>query len=417
MSDDPTASDPTQAALPSDPVPPEPEPSATRPPDAEAAVPPPVEPQAEPVSPLPLRAGAAVRTVTAVAIVFVATLVLLLGATRLIEPAGTGPTPSPSVAVVPSASPNPQASSSPSPAPSGSASAAPSGSAASSAAPSAAPSGSLAPGQTPIPTPDPVLVGAGDIGLCGSNGAAATATLLDGIAGTVFTAGDNAYESGTADQFRDCYDPTWGRHRARTRPAPGNHDWATAGLAGYFGYFGDAAKGPGGSSWYAYDLGKWHVIVLDSMCDNVGGCGPASPQGQWLAADLAASRATCTLAIFHHPRFTSGEHGDLPAMDAFWRPLYAAGVEVIVNGHDHDYERFAPQDPDGRKDSERGIREFIVGTGGAQLRKFVRTAPNTVLRVSEVYGVIAFTLHDHSYEWQFTAADNDFRDHGTENCH
>ena len=117
-------------------------------------------------------------------------------------------------------------------------------------------------------------------------------------------------------------------------------------------YFGDAAKGPDGSSWYSYDLGTWHVIVLDSMCSKVGGCDPASPQGRWLAADLAASDATCTLAIFHHPRFTSGEHGDTQAMDGFWRPLYAAGVEVVVNGHDHDYERFKPQDPDGRLDGD-----------------------------------------------------------------
>ena len=159
------------------------------------------------------------------------------------------------------------------------------------------------------------------------------------------------------------------------------------------------------------------MIVLDSMCAKVGGCEPASPQGQWLAADLAASDAACTLAIFHHPRFTSGEHGNTDEMDAFWRPLYAAGVDVVVNGHDHDYEWFAPQDPDGRADGARGIREFVVGTGGAPLRDFPRVAPNSEGRVSIAHGVLAFTLHRGTYDWQFIAARNDFRQLGTAPCH
>jgi hypothetical protein len=263
-----------------------------------------------------------------------------------------------------------------------------------------------------------VLVGAGDIAVCGANGDEDTAALLDGIAGTVFTAGDNAYESGTDRDFSQCYQPSWGRHLARTRPAPGNHDWETDGLKGYFDYFGTAAKGPDGSSWYSYDLGTWHIIVLDSMCDKVGGCDAASPQGLWLANDLAHSRAACTMAIFHHPRFSSGEHGDLESMDGFWRPLYAAGVDDIVNGHDHDYERFAPQDPDGKADTARGIREFVVGTGGTQLRGFTRTAPNSEVRLSGGYGVLKFTLHDGSYDVEFIAATSDFRDRGTaEKCH
>jgi hypothetical protein len=392
MSDDPNASDPI----------PEPEPAPP--------LPSPPEPPPEPMIPASTRVGQAARSATLGAIVFVATLLLLLGVTRLVERGVSAPNPSPSVVAVasPTSSPAPT---SPSPAPS------PSDSPSRSAGASLAPTDSLAPGVSPSATSDPVLTGAGDIAECDLPGAEDTAALLDHIDGTVFTAGDNAYGSGTARQFRDCYDPTWGRHRDRTRPAPGNHDWETAGLAGYLGYFGDAATGPDGSSWYSYDLGSWHVIVLDSNCAKVGGCDPASPQGRWLASDLAASRATCTVAIFHHPRFSSGEHGDLPSMDGFWKPLYAAGVEIVVNGHDHDYERFAPQDPSGRKDTERGIREFVVGTGGGTLRKFFRTAPNSVLRVSEVYGVIAFTLHKGSYEWQFTAAGNDFRDHGTENCH
>ena len=376
-------------------------------------------PAADPdASPEPVRSGrvprgqvgAGVGNVSLVAIVFVATLLLLLGATRIVDPGraepgsassgGVGTRPTAGSSAASSASPVAGPSNSPGPATAG---------------PDGTPGTSGTPGASP--TGDPVLVGAGDIGQCGSDGDEDTAALLDGIAGTVFTAGDNAYANGSAEQFRACYDPSWGRHRHRTRPAPGNHDWETAGLAGYFEYFGDAAKGPDGSSWYSYDLGTWHVIVLDSMCSKVGGCDPASPQGRWLAADLAASDATCTLAIFHHPRFTSGEHGDTQAMDGFWRPLYAAGVDVVVNGHDHDYERFKPQDPDGRLDGERGIREFVVGTGGAPPRDFTRVAPNSEWRVALGHGVIAFTLHEGSYEWQFAVAGNDFRDHGVAPCH
>ena len=360
------------------------------------------------------RIGAGISDVSLVALVFVATLLLLLGASRLVDRGRAEPRPTSSndVGAVASASPFTSLSASPTAETSGSPRAG-------SETPGSAPSSSATPSSTPAasPTGDPVLVGAGDIGQCGSDGDEETAALLDGIPGTVFTAGDNAYENGTPEQFRECYDASWGRHRGRTRPAPGNHDWETAGLAGYLEYFGDAAKGPGGSSWYSYDLGTWHVIVLDSMCAKVGGCEPASPQGQWLAADLAASDAVCTLAIFHHPRFTSGEHGNTEAMDAFWRPLYAAGVDVVVNGHDHDYEWFAPQDPDGRADPARGIREFVVGTGGAPLRDFPRVAPNSEGRVSIAHGVLAFTLHQGTYDWHFIAARNDFRQLGTAPCH
>ena len=352
--------------------------------------------------------GTWVRDVALGAVAFVAVLALLLGATRLIERGGGTPGPSATEGGA---------------APGRSATAAPSSTGSASPLPSASPDGSTAPTGSAAPSPsasppgDPVLVGAGDIGTCASPRDDDTAALLDAIPGTVFTAGDNAYESGTAEEFRSCYDPNWGRHRDRTRPAPGNHDWVTADLAGYFDYFGEAAQGPDGKSWYSYNLGTWHVIVLDSMCEKVGGCAPDSAQGRWLAADLAASRATCTLAIFHHPRFSSGQHGDLVAMDDFWRPLYAAGVDVIVNGHDHDYERFAPQDPDGQVDETRGIRQFVVGTGGAPLRNFARVAPNSEVRLANGYGVLKLTLRDGSYDAEFIVAGNDFRDRGTEDCH
>ena len=254
---------------------------------------------------------------------------------------------------------------------------------------------------------DPVLVGAGDIADCSQDGGAATALLLDGIAGTVYTAGDNVYPTGTTENFATCYDAEWGRHRLRTRPAPGNHDWETGSLDAYLEYFGSAATGPDGSSWYSYDLGAWHIVVLDSSCEQVDGCGPDSDQGRWLTADLAATDAHCTMAIWHHPRFSSGHHGSDATVAPFWRALYDAGADVIVNGHEHDYERFAPQDPDGVEDRDRGVRQFIVGTGGAALRAFELALPNSELRMSVDHGVLAFTLRERGYDWRFVPATTD----------
>ena len=264
---------------------------------------------------------------------------------------------------------------------------------------------------------DPVLVGAGDIADCGLDADAATASLLDGIDGTVFTAGDNAYPDGTAEQFRTCYGSTWGR-AARPHPAgTGNHDWDTKDLAGYLGYFG-AAAAPAGKSWYSYDLGTWHVIVLDSDCASVGGCGPATDQGRWLAADLAASTARCTLAIWHHPRFSSGDHGNDPSVAPFWTALYDAGADVVVNGHDHDYERFAPQDPDGRPDAARGLREFVVGTGGAAAAELPE--PGGQQRAARQHRTTASSgssLHPTSYDWTFLPTTGGSADSGTASCH
>jgi calcineurin-like phosphoesterase family protein len=282
--------------------------------------------------------------------------------------------------------------------------------------PTASPSPS-SPTPAPSPSGDPVLVGAGDIASCDLDDDEATAKLLDGIAGTVFTAGDNAYDSGTAGEFEDCYGPTWGRHKERTRPAPGNHDYGTPGAAGYKGYFGAAATNEDGRTWYSYELGTWHIIVLDSDCEAVGGCEATSEQGRWLAADLAASTASCTLAIWHHPRFSSGEHGNDERVGPFWRALYDARADVIINGHDHDYERFAPQDPDGVLDRVRGIREFVVGTGGAALRGFATSAANAQLRVTLVHGVIKLTLRNGLYEWDWLPTTGTLTDSGREKCH
>ena len=281
---------------------------------------------------------------------------------------------------------------------------------------SANPSSATPPSATPS-ADDPVFVGAGDIGDCKSDADSATAALLDDIPGTVFALGDNAYPDGSKAAYKDCYDPTWGRHKARTRPIPGNHDYHTKGAAGYFDYFGDAAVNADGDPWYSYDLGEWHIIALDSECEETNACVPNSPQGRWLRADLAASQAKCTLAMWHVPRFSSGFHGNDNDLDGFWKILYDAGADVIVNGHDHDYERFAPQNPDGVEDRVKGIREFVAGTGGTTLRPFEKLAANSELRVANIYGVLKFTLHPSTYEWQFIPTTGDFSDSGGAHCH
>lgn len=269
----------------------------------------------------------------------------------------------------------------------------------------------------PLPEGDPVLVAAGDIASCSSDGDEATARLLDGIAGTVATLGDHVYDRGTAAEYADCYDPTWGRHKARTRPVPGNHDYGTPGAAGYFGYFGDAA-GAAGRGWYSYDLGAWHVLALNSNCDAVGGCGAGSRQERWLRADLAAHPMACTLAYWHHPRFSSGAHGDDEETGPLWQALHDAGADVVLNGHDHDYERFAPQDPQGRADPDRGIVEFVVGTGGKELRGFGAARPHSEVRDHEAHGVLKLTLRPTGYDWAFVPiADHTFRDAGSAPCH
>lgn len=289
----------------------------------------------------------------------------------------------------------------------------------------------LAPTATPTipPSPtlsnDPVLVGAGDIASCPNiAGAEATAKLLDNIAGTVFTIGDDAYESGTAAEFADCYDPTWGRHKARTHPVPGNHEYGTAGAAGYFGYFGSAASPldtncvKSCKGYYSYDVGAWHIIVLNSEISTAA----TSAQVTWLKTDLAAHPNLCTLAMWHKPLFSTGPHGIEPSrlnFKPFWDVLYAAHADLVLNGHDHDYERFAPQEPNGLPDPANGIREFVVGTGGNFTYPFrLNIVPNSEVRRTGVHGVIKLTLHDSSYDWEFVPeAGETFTDTGSGDCH
>ena len=265
---------------------------------------------------------------------------------------------------------------------------------------------------TPVVGGPAVLVGAGDIAECEVPGAEATALLLDAIPGTVFAAGDNVYYQGSLEQYQRCYGPTWGRHKARTRPIPGNHEYETPGASGYYTYFGSAAE-PGAPGYYSYDVGAWHVVALNSSIP----IDAASPQLAWLRNDLAAHRSTCTFAYVHYPLFSSGQNGSVTRMQPLWDVLYAEGVELVVSGHDHHYERFAPQDPSGRNDAARGVRQFVVGTGGVHLYSVGAARPNSEVRAS-VWGVVKFTLHGAGYDWEFVpVAGQSFRDFGSGSCH
>src|SRR2546423_1903321 len=266
-----------------------------------------------------------------------------------------------------------------------------------------------------------VLIGAGNISTCGkhdsNNNDEATAKLLDANPGTVFAAGDNQLPDGSASNYSRCYNPTWGRHKADTRPTPGEIEYKQSGASGYFSYFGAAAGTPG-QGYYSYDLGDWHGGVLNSGISTRAG----SAQEQWLRAGLSASSRRCTLAYWHHPRFFSGSSASRNAgVQPLWDDLYAAGAEVVVNAHYENYERFGPQTPDGTPDGSFGIREFVVGTGGAGHNAFGAAAPNSELRHSSTYGVLKLTLSadgSNSYTWEFIPiAGSSFTDTGSGGCH
>lgn len=256
------------------------------------------------------------------------------------------------------------------------------------------------------------LVGAGDIATCRGTGDEATARLLDAIPGTVFTLGDNAYPRGSIDDFERCYGPSWGRHRARTRPSVGNHEYRTQGAVGYFAYYGPAAGSPG-RGWYAYTLGTWRVLVLDS--DEHA---DAAAQLQWLRAELAGTDARCTLAYWHHPLYSSGRHGAHPHVRPYWDALHAHGAEIVLGAHDHHYERFAPQTPDGKVDRERGIVQFVVGTGGAPLRRPRDPEPHSVVRFHDVHAVLRLELEEDGYRFELVGVDGrPSPDAGAGRCH
>lgn len=277
--------------------------------------------------------------------------------------------------------------------------------------------GTPAPGPAaPTPTPAPVLVAAGDIA-CKPGQAStaaqcqmeATAQVVESLRPAVVAPlGDLQYERGEASGFAQSYDRSWGRFKSITRPAPGNHEYAGGKAPGYFGYFGEAAAGVGGRGWYSYDVGAWHVVALNSVCAAVGGCGPGSPQLAWLRADLESSTARCLLAYWHHPRHSSGLHGGDEAYEALWQALSEAGADVVLSGHDHHYERFAPVG---------GVRQFVVGTGGRSLYPVRRPLPASEAHDTSTFGVLALTLRDDGYDWRFVGvAGSSFGDEGSAAC-
>jgi hypothetical protein len=277
-----------------------------------------------------------------------------------------------------------------------------------------------------------VLVGAGDIAECRFPGSELTSQLIDGVvaahpAAIVFTLGDNAYDFGKAEEFAGCYEQRWGKHRSRTRPSPGNHDYATDEAVPYFEYFnaapvpgGELRAGPAGRGYYSYDFGNWHVVSLNSEREYHEG----SEQLLWLEDDLATAQSramgSCTLAYWHKPLVSSGaRHGDeanRENMEAFWRTLHRFGTEVVLNGHDHIYERSSPQDPNRLADPNGGIRQFIVGTGGAGSHGIGTVKANSEVQLPGVPGVLELTLRANGYAWRYITV-NGLMDSGSGNCH
>jgi hypothetical protein len=271
------------------------------------------------------------------------------------------------------------------------------------------PSGSIAAteGASPAPTePPPTLLAVGDIGSCESQFDDAVARRAAALPGQVALLGDIAYDDGSPQDFANCFDPAWGRLRDRLRPAPGNHDYHTPGASGYFEYFGRAA-GPAGQGWYSYEVGSWHVISLNSVCEAVG-CDRGSPQYEWLAADLRDHPADCTLAYWHHPRYSSGKHGDNDFVDPLYDLLVQADADILLAGHDHSYERQARD----------GLREFIVGTGGRSVYEFpVAPDAGTEVRAANLFGLLRITLRDGGYDWAYVpVTQTDFTDRGSGEC-
>jgi acid phosphatase type 7 len=254
------------------------------------------------------------------------------------------------------------------------------------------------------------MLAAGDIGMCNRPEVAETARLVAGLDGDLLLAGDLAYFQGTAENFRDCFNPSWGPFRSRWHPVPGNHEYESAGAAPYFAYFG-AAAGPDGLGYYAFTAGDWLILMLNSNIPAARG----SPQWEFARRELERQPTRCTMAVWHHPLFSSGPNGSNAAMRDIWSLLEDNAAEVVVSGHDHLYERFARQTADGTPDPVNGIRQFTVGTGGAELYDFLRATANSEARILK-FGVMRFTLRPAQIDWEFHGIDGSVSDRGLDTC-
>ena len=265
---------------------------------------------------------------------------------------------------------------------------------------------------------DPVLLAVGDIGDCNTDNDEKIAKLMEKIPGTIALLGDTVYENGTWEEFMNCFDPAWGKLKSRIKPAVGNHEYHTKNAESYFRYFGKSA-GDFGKGYYSYNLGTWHIIALNSQICAVDKNCINSEQIRWLIKDLEKYKSyKCTLAYRHHPRFSSGANSSDVALGPFWEILYKNGVDVILSGHDHDYERFAPQTPQGIKDEIYGIRSFVVGTGGKSLEDFSKNANNSEVRNNLSYGILKLSLGLGKYSWEFLPTEEKtFSDNGEGICH
>lgn len=265
-------------------------------------------------------------------------------------------------------------------------------------------------GTNPLTGQTVVALGVGDIGMCNQPAVAQTARLVAGLDGLLLLAGDIAYLHGSAQDFRDCFNPEWGRFRSRWHPVPGNHEYETPGAGAYFDYFGEAA-GEDRTGYYSFMAGDWLILMLNSNIP----AGRGSPQWEFVRGELNAQRTPCTMAVWHHPLFSSGPNGPNAFMRDMWALLETAKVELILNGHDHLYERFARQLSDGRPDAALGIRQLTAGTGGAELYRFVREAPNSEARLME-FGVVRLTLRPAQVDWEFLNLSGNVVDRGLDTC-
>jgi hypothetical protein len=273
----------------------------------------------------------------------------------------------------------------------------------------------------PGPPGPEIILAAGNIATCGSTNDEATAALLDALEGTIFTLGDNVFPEASSEAYADCYEPSWGRHKSRTYASLGNHEYHSGTATPSFSYFGERV-GPKDLGYYSLDLGNWHIVVLNINDATVNETNPfaGSAQDQWLQADLAANSKTCTLALWHNPRFfssnTIGWTSNAYVTDV-WQRLYDAGVDLVLNGHQHHYERFPPMSPTGSVDEQRGIRAFNVGTGGESTESMIAVAQHSAVR-SDEFGILKLTLENGSYSWQFVpAVAGRFSDEGVGSCH